>query len=125
MVLGEHSKSIMQIGDSGHDKVDVGGTLNLDGELSIVGLNGFNGKLGDVFDLYQAETIGGQFDLLTLLMLGEGLSWKIEYLIDAIGTKDIVRLSVVSSVPLPASVWLLQSALFGLFAARRYGRKKQ
>jgi hypothetical protein len=129
MVLGEHSKSIMQIGGTGrgtgYDAVDVGGTLNLDGELNIVGLNGFTGKLGDVFDLYQAETIWGQFDLLTLLTLGEGLSWKIEYLIDAIGTKDIVRLSVVSSVPLPASVWLLQSALFGLLAMRRYSRKNR
>jgi hypothetical protein len=123
MVLGEHSKSIMQIGDAGYDKVDVGGSLSLDGELNLVGLNGFTGKLGDVFDLYQAETIWGQFDLLTLLTLGEGLSWKIEYLIDAVGTKDIVRLSVVSSVPLPASVWLLQSALFGLFAAHRIRRK--
>jgi hypothetical protein len=125
MVLGEHSKSIMQIGTAGYDKVDVGGSLSLDGELNLVGLNGFTGKLGDVFDLYQAETILGQFDLLTLLTLGEGLSWKIEYLIDAIGTKDIVRLSVVNSVPLPASVWLLQSALFGLLAMRRYSRKNR
>jgi hypothetical protein len=129
MVLGEHSKSIMQVGGTargtGYDAVDVGGALTLDGELNLVGLNGFNAQLGDVFDLYKAETIWGQFDLLTLFVLGDGLAWKIDYLIDAIGTTDIVRVSVVSSVPLPASVWLLQSALFGLFAARRYGRKNR
>jgi hypothetical protein len=122
MILGEHSKSIMQLGDS-YDTVNVGNTLTLGGELSLASINGFNAELGDVFDLYKAESILGEFDLLSLLLLDEGLSWKVEYLVDAIGTTDVMRLSVISSVPLPASVWLLQSALFGLFAARRYGRK--
>jgi hypothetical protein len=129
MILGEHSKSIMEVSDttrgSGYDAVDVGGALMLDGELNLVGLSGFNAQLGDVFDLYKAETILGQFDLLSLLTLGDGLLWKVEYLVDAEGTTDIMRLSVVSSVPLPASVWLLQSALFGLFAAGRYRRKNR
>ena len=125
--LGEHSKSIMEVAGlqrgTGYDAVNIGGALALSGELDLVSLNGFQAHLGDVFDLFAADTITGHFDLLSLTTLGAGLSWKIDYLIDAVGTTDVVRLSVVSSVPLPASIWFMQFALAGLATAARRKRK--
>ena len=53
---------------------------------------------GDSFDLLSAESLSGQFDLLTLAVLGSGLGWQLDYLIDEIGSTDIVRLSVASAV---------------------------
>ncbi|VAW65853.1 hypothetical protein MNBD_GAMMA11-3437, partial [hydrothermal vent metagenome] len=58
----------------------------------------------------------------TLAVLGEGLDWQLNYLIDFQGTTDIVQLSVVSAVPLPTAVWLFSSGLFGLIGIAR--RKK-
>jgi hypothetical protein len=38
---------------------------------------------------------------------------------DAIGTTDVVRLSVVSAVPVPGAVWLFGSGLLGLMGLAR------
>ena len=50
-------------------------------------------------------------DLMTSMTC---LAWNISYLIDAIDTTDIVRLSVVSAVPVPPAFWLFASGLVGL-----------
>jgi hypothetical protein len=123
MVLGESSKSIMEVTGltrgTQYDAVNVGNDLTLDGELQIQFLSGFAPQIGTIFDLFDAETLYGQFDLVTLIGLDQGLTWKLDYLTDAIGTLDIVRVSIVSSVPLPGSIWLMQFALFSLAAVRR------
>jgi hypothetical protein len=123
MVLGEASKSVLNVdglsrGDQ-YDAINVGGALTLNGELKLQFLSGFAQQAGETFDLFDADALSGQFDAVTFIGLDQGLAWKIDYLTDAVGTTDIVRLSLVSSVPLPGSIWLLQSALFGLLAARR------
>jgi hypothetical protein len=111
------------ISGSEYDLLNVIGNANLAGILVVdlydLGSGLFSPSLGDSFDILTAETITGQFDILALVALGNGLAWDIDYLIDAIDSTDIVRLSVVEAVPIPAAVWLFGSALFGLGAIAR------
>ena len=104
-----------------YDWVDVGGTANLAGELEVLWYDDFTASLGDTFDILSAETIDGEFDILTLVMLGVGLEWDVSYLFDFVGSTDIVRLSVIesSAVPVPAAAWLFGSALIGLVGIKR------
>jgi len=126
MWLGAGSTSVMEIGGrlagAGYDAFDIGGELNLGGKLAISlfdpGSGVFVPRVGDVFDLFIAETVAGSFDNLLFPILDPGLHWDFAVLTDAVGTRDIVRLSV-SSVPLPASVWLLVSGLLWLFGMAR------
>ncbi|NOX09267.1 MAG: hypothetical protein GXP22_07255 [Gammaproteobacteria bacterium] len=56
--------------------------------------------------------------------MGEGLDRQLDFLTDAIGSTDVVRLSVVSTsaVPLPAALWLFSAGLLSLVGFGR-GRK--
>ena len=115
-----------QLSGSEYDVLDISGAANIGGTLDInfvdFGSGLFSANLVDSFDVLFAESIVGEFDLLTLAILGDGLDWNIEYLVDAIDTTDIVRLNVVSAVPIPAAVWLFGSGLIGLAGLAR--RKK-
>jgi hypothetical protein len=128
MHLGLSAQTIMEIAglDRGaeYDAFDIGGDLWLDGALEVVlydaGSGLFTLQLGDTFDLFTAEAITGDFDLLTLAALGGGLDWQLDVLTDAIGLTDVVRLSVVAStVPVPPAVWLFGSGLLGLIGVAR------
>lgn len=70
----------------------LGGTLDVD--LFDLGSGSFTLGVGDVFDILSAESITGEFDLLTLAALGEGLEWDVSYLTDFSGTTDLVRLTI-------------------------------
>ena len=129
--LGVNSHTIMEIAGldrgSQYDAFDIGGMLQLGGELDVTryNLGGglFDPQLGESFDLFAADTITGSFDLVTLAALGDGLGWQLEILPDAIGTTDVVRLNVVpSQVPVPPSVWLFGSGLLGLIGIARRRR---
>ncbi|MBI5041383.1 MAG: VPLPA-CTERM sorting domain-containing protein [Gammaproteobacteria bacterium] len=104
------------IGEYGALNVD--GIASLGGKMSVsfsdLGYGLFSPQAGDTFDILTAESLVGHFDYLSLLALGDGLDWSVNYLTDAVGTTDILRLSVVSAVPVPASIWLLVSGLLGL-----------
>jgi hypothetical protein len=126
--LGLNSHTIMEIAGlargTEYDAFDIGGDLWLGGELEVslydLGRGLFDPQLGDSFDLFLADTISGNFDLLTLATLGGGLGWQVDVLADAIGLTDVVRLSVVTSaVPVPPAVWLFGSGLLGLFGVAR------
>lgn len=127
--LGVGSHTLMELGGlvrgDEYDAFAIGGNLFLDGELevSLFDLGGglFAPQLGDSFDLFSAEVINGNFDLLTLATLGGGLGWNLDFLTDEIGSLDIARLSVVSAstVPVPPAVWLFGSGLLGLVGVAR------
>jgi len=111
---------------SEYDVLNINGTANLGGTLDVswydLGSGLFNASLGDSFDILTAYSLTGEFDNLTLAVLGNGLRWQLDYLFDEFGTTGIVRLTIVSAVPVPASVWLFGSGLIGLIGIAK--RKK-
>jgi fibronectin-binding autotransporter adhesin len=128
--LGDLALTYIELGGNErgteYDAIDIAGTASLDGELQVdwydLGLGDglFNAEVGDVFDIFYAETIIGEFDLLTLAILDESLKWDLQYLLDDSGM-DIVRLNVIaaSAVPVPAAVWLFGSGLIALVGIAR------
>ena len=54
-----------------------------------------------------------------LAALAPGLVWQLDYLADFTGSMDLVRLSVVSNVPIPAALWLFFSGLICLAGVAR------
>jgi hypothetical protein len=133
-ITGNYSQSptgtfAVEIGGTGpgqFDVLNVSGTATLDGALSVslfdLGSGLFTPHLGDSFDILTADLIQGGFSSLTLAALDPGLKWDISYLTDAIGTTDVVRLSV-AAVPIPAAVWLFGTGLLGLLGVAK--RRKQ
>lgn len=134
--LGENARTLIKLGGinmTEFDMIDVSGIATLAGELQVDWFampslcntfcldNGpFTGQAGDSWDILNAETIIGEFDLLTLALLDGSLAWDVDYLLDDFGT-DTLRLSIVnvSSVPVPAAVWLFGSGLIGLIGMAR------
>lgn len=109
-----------------YDQLNVSGTATLGGTLNVslfdTGGGPFTPHLGDSFDILTADLIQGSFGSLSLAALDPGLKWDISYLTDAIGTTDVVRLSV-AAVPVPPAAWLFGSGLLGLIGiARRRGQ---
>ncbi|MEW6331949.1 MAG: hypothetical protein AB1560_10855, partial [Pseudomonadota bacterium] len=109
-----------------YDVLNISGIANLDGTLNVslddFGSGQFSPQLGDSFDVLLAQQLQGSFSTLLYAALDPGLKWQIEYLIDAIDTTDVVRLSVVAAVPLPTAFWLFSSGLLGLFGFIRKPR---
>jgi T5SS/PEP-CTERM-associated repeat protein len=114
------------IAGSEYDVLDVTGIAALAGILDVdlydLGSGLFEPAEGDTFDIVTAESITGEFDFLSLVSLGNGLSWQVDYLVDAINTTDVVRLSVISAVPIPNAMWLFGSGLIGVTVFSRRGK---
>jgi len=126
--VNSNSELLFELGglitESQYDIINVTGTADLAGDLvvNLFDLGGglFNPSEGDFFDILTAETITGSFDILTLTALDPSLKWELSYLIDYQGgATDILRLSVVNAVPVPAAVWLFGSGLLGLIGVAR------
>jgi hypothetical protein len=105
------------------DRMNVFGDVVL-GSSSILDVSSIDlwaQDVGSTFDLLLADSITGSFDDFYYdAMLGDGLSleWGI---LDSYG-QDLLRLSVVSSVPLPAAFWLFLSGAIGLLSVSRKRR---
>lgn len=92
-----------------YDVLNVTGTATLAGLLDVSlwdwtddGLgNPFTPKAGDIFDIIKADVISTYFDSVIFAQLGNSLNWKLDYLVDAIDSTDIVRLSIEASSPGP------------------------
>lgn len=85
------------------DLLEVVNAAALNGSLEIQLDDGFEYVLGDTFDVLVAETISGEFDSFASSRQG-ALSLQSQVLTDAVGTSDVVRLTVV---PTPTSLALL------------------
>ena len=114
-ILSENNETFIEIAGlirgSEYDGIDVGGTLTLDGTLSIVLLDGFTLEAGDEFLLIQAANLLGAFDLVNLPEIA-GLHLFLDI------TQNSLSLSV-QAVPLPPAAWLFISALLFLKGRRR------
>ena len=102
------------------DGMNVFGDVVLGAEsiLDVSFLDGRTFDLGSTFDLLLADSITGGFDDFYYdAILGDGLA--LEWLILESGGQDLLRLGVVSAVPLPASIWLFLTGLAGLMAVRK------
>jgi hypothetical protein len=120
-VNGDYSQTAgiltIEIGESAHDQLLVLGTATLGGTLDVQlwtapGDPPFGGAPG-TFDVLVAADIVNGFDNVLLPTLSGGEIWNIEYLKDAIGSNDVVRLSL-EAIPEPASLWFVGTALAGL-----------
>lgn len=108
------------IAGSQHDVLNVSGNAYLDGTLNVslvdLGSGLFASHAGDYFDILGAEHLYGSFGRLTFAALDDpALSWHVDYLTDAYGTTDVVRLSV-QAVP-EADTWAMLLAGLGLVGA--------
>ncbi len=115
----------IEIASDAHDQLAVSGTAILGGVLEVALLGGptFMPSIGQVFDILSATVVSGQFATTYLPMLGAGSDWNVQYLTDAFGDTDVVRLQVVAAaVPAPAAAWLLASGI-GVLLARRRNRR--
>lgn len=109
-----------------YDVVQVTGEAAPAGRLTVdlVDLGGgvFVFEAGKTFDILLAESIVGTFEILNFAGPGPGMAWTTNYLLDAIGTTDVVRLGVVGAVPLPGGLWLMGPCLIALAGFSR-GRR--
>lgn len=102
------------INNTEFDWLSILGTATLDGVLKVSLVNGFTPSAGDFFDLLLATQVTGQFAVLDLPSLADGLAFESIY------GEDFFRLAVVSAVPLPPSVILFLGGLgFLVLRARR------
>jgi filamentous hemagglutinin len=83
-----------------------------------VSLQDYNWGLGASYDLMYAYSIAGDFgDFFYGSPFDPSLA--LEWSVFNDGFRDILRIDVVSAVPLPASVWLFLSGIVGLISIRR------
>ncbi len=115
-VLGGASITIIELGGltrgDDYDAIDIGTSLTLGGDLVVDYVEIFEASTGNVFDLFYSPTIVGTFATVALPDLDATQFWSLETVIDFSGDTDVLRLSVVSSIPLPPAVWFFISALF-------------
>lgn len=103
---------------SEYDGLDVlnGNTLSLGGILDVVLIDdltpGYSPSLDDMFLIFTAGLIDGNFRTINLPTLDFGLDW----LVNNDGQNFTLT---VAAVPLPAGIWLFMSAMAGLMALRR------
>lgn len=103
----------MELGKLGYDRLLVSGSATLGGVLNVSlwsapGDPLFAPAAGQQFDLLLAEVVAGKFGSVNLPAVA-GIVWDLQYLMDAAGTTDIVRLTA-NPVPLPPALWLAGSA---------------
>jgi hypothetical protein len=104
-----------------YNYMNVFGNVEL-GENSVLNFSFYDSSyfaLGQTFDLVSAYDIAGSFgsfDYDSLFDNNLALQWEI---LEGYGLGDLLRVTVVSAVPVPAAAWLFMSGLAGLIGAAR------
>lgn len=112
LYMGPSTRTVMEI--SGRtpgrqfDKIDVSGSITLDGSLNVVLYDNFTPQFGDTFDLLDGSMIG-RFQSISLPALSDGLSWD---------TGNLYTTGTIGVVPEPTGIAVL-AGLIGLLACAR------
>ena len=115
-----------------YDAINVTGNLSLDGTLHVVLLDLGGGVFApsefNSFDIFDAVGFSGAFDALDLPALAAGLQWD-TLALQSSGILSITSLSLPlsgggqtagqTSVPVPAALWLLLSAVMAMLGLGR------
>ncbi len=113
-----------------HDHFAVQGHLQLGGTLTLALLDGYTPEVGDSFDILDWGTSSGVFDQLDTTQ-ASGILWDVSNLYNT-GIIRVASLTgfstpsvaAVQPVPLPASIWMLISALGTLSLWRKQQHKR-
>ena len=109
--------SLFLLGDGQSDWLNFSGPVDLNGTLNLsLGLDEYMPILGDSWDIIFGTDINGSFSNIVSDAPGNW-GWEILYLDDRV----TLTTTNLSSVPIPAGVWLFGSGLIGLvgFARRK------
>lgn len=103
----------IELGSLAYDQLVVADSATLGGVLNVSlwsapGTAGFLPAPESSFDILLAQVLTGQFASVNLPVVA-GIAWDLQYLADASGSTDILRLTA-SAVPLPPAAWLLATA---------------
>ncbi|MEZ6097290.1 MAG: PEP-CTERM sorting domain-containing protein [Pirellulaceae bacterium] len=99
-----------------YDWLNINGTAEIDGTLSISLLNGFTPDAADNFTILSATSLNGYFaNGSDHVKFSQG-SFDVSY------TGNSIMLSNFSAVPEPSSIMLIISAIAGLISARKRKR---
>ncbi len=104
--IGGHNPGVDQ------DYLYIFGNANLAGALNVSLLDGYQFSLGERFDILYANMVFGNFDSL-LFPIFNGMTFDIAY------NLNMVQLTVVNAVPVPAAAWLLGSGVVALAGVAR------
>lgn len=108
---------IAGLASSAHDVLSVGGVADLDGTLIVELLAGFQPAEGSEFELFQFQTVSGEFDSIQLPPLSRQLQWDTSRLyVD--GTISVVAVPEPGTSP---GMWLglVVFLRLGTLAAKR------
>lgn len=117
--LGGFGTTTMEIGGPGttdSDQINATGLLTFGGALEIDFINGYTGRAGDTFDLFNWGTKTGAFSSIALPSLVGGLGWD---------TSALYTTGEVSIIPVPKPAAALGLAAAGLGAVGWVRRGRQ
>lgn len=119
-VLAEIGGTTPGVGDGHHDKIIFNGSVRLlDAPLEVVWWGGFNGALGDRYDLFDWNgSLSGSFSSLRLPTLADGLVWDTS---DLYGGGTLA----IAAVPEPEQWALMLAGVALLLGQRRRGGRSR
>ncbi len=115
LTLGGSAALVVELagldGGVDHDRLTGAGTFTANGELTITLIDGFQPRVGDAFQLFDFDSIEGDFLDISLPTFDDGRLFD---------TSQLISRGQLFVVPEPTTATLLGLAVFG-FAAKRRG----
>ena len=105
--------------DPEYDQLFIGGDFILDGLLEVNFLGTYEAQIGDIFDIFIADTIENMFSILDMPVLNDNYFLD-SYVVNIAGDKQAFRLEIASAyVSTPATILLICLGLLVLIISNR------